>query len=220
MRPEDREPLALVGIWLVLAALSAIDPYDWRLWALEIAPVPLALAILIPTYRRFRWTHLSYRLMFLMACVLTLGAHYTYGRVPLGEWAREAFDLQRNHYDRLGHVVQGFVPAILAREFVLRLSPLRAGPLLFFLVTCVCLAGAAFYELVEWWIVVAAEESKEHFLAMQGDPWDAQWDMLLALIGAIVSQLLLGRTHDRALAELVSEPRARATRRRELVRQD
>jgi putative membrane protein len=131
-----------------------------------------------------------------------IGGHYTYARVPLGDWAQQAFGLARNHYDRLGHLAQGFVPAILAREILLRTSPLVRGRWLFVLVTALCLAFSACYELIEWWTALAGGESAEAFLGTQGDVWDTQSDMFMALIGAIVAQLLLGRFHDRALAAL------------------
>jgi putative membrane protein len=134
--------------------------------------------------------------------ILIVGGHYTYAWVPVGFWFQELFDLSRNHYDRLGHLAQGFVPAILAREILLRTSPLESGKWLFFLVVSVCLAFSAFYELIEWWTALIGGGSADDFLGSQGDVWDAQWDMFLALIGAITSQLLLSGWHDRALARL------------------
>jgi putative membrane protein len=131
-----------------------------------------------------------------------LGGHYTYAEVPLGFWVRDALDLSRNHYDRVGHFAQGFVPAIVAREVLLRTSPLRPGKWLAFLVVCVVLAFSAVYEFVEWWTALLTGESATAFLGTQGDPWDTQWDMLLCTIGAVTSLLLLSRLHDRALARL------------------
>lgn len=200
MDPRDREPLGLLLAWLLLCAVSAIRPFDHRVWLLEVLPVVLALALLIPTYRRFRFTPLAYRLMFLHACVLTLGAHYSYAEVPLGHWVKDALGLARNHYDRVGHLAQGFFPAIVAREVLLRTSPLRPGRWLFFLVTCVCLAFSALYELVEWWTALLTGEAATAFLGTQGDVWDTQWDMFMCLCGALASQLLLAPAHDRALA--------------------
>jgi putative membrane protein len=130
-----------------------------------------------------------------------VGGHYTYAEMPLFNWLRDALDLSRNHYDRVGHIAQGFVPAIVAREILLRRSPLQPGKWLFFLVTCVCLAISACYEFIEWWVALASGDAVA-FLATQGDVWDTQWDMFLALCGAIASQLLLRRWHDRQLAEL------------------
>ena len=133
-----------------------------------------------------------------------LGGHYTYAQVPLGEWAKEAFGFARNHYDRLGHLMQGFVPAILAREVYLRRSPLRPGGWLRLAVTSVCLAFSALYELLEWAAAIATGEAATAFLGTQGDVWDTQWDMFLALCGALLAQALLARLHDRQLARLAT----------------
>jgi len=165
-----------------------------------LIPILIGVPILIATYRRFRFTPLAYRLLFVHALILMVGGHYTYAEVPLGFWVRDTFGLARNHYDRLGHFAQGFVPAILTRELLLRTSPLRRGKWLFTLVTAVCLAVSALYEFVEWWTALATGEAATGFLGTQGDPWDTQWDMLWALIGALVAQITLGRLHDRELA--------------------
>jgi putative membrane protein len=164
--------------------------------------------ILLATRRRFPLTPLAYRLIFVHALILMLGGHYTYAEVPLGYWVKDALSLARNHYDRLGHFAQGFVPAILAREILLRRTPLRPGRWLFFLVTCVCLAISACYEFIEWWTAVATGEAATAFLGTQGDPWDTQWDMFIALVGAVTAQLLLARGHDRQLAAVASTPAA------------
>jgi putative membrane protein len=166
-----------------------------------VAPVLVGAPLLAATRRRFRLTPLAYRLLFLHAGVLMLGGHYTYARVPLGERLRRAFGLRRNPYDRIGHFAQGFVPAIVAREVLLR-SPLRPGRWLFFLDTCVCLSISAAYELLEWAVAAATGEAAENFLGTQGDPWDTQWDMATALLGAVSAQLLLVRAHDRQIARL------------------
>ena len=136
-----------------------------------------------------------------------IGGHYTYAQVPLGFWVQDLFHLGRNHYDRLGHFAQGFVPAMLVREILIRRSPLGPGKWLFFLVVCVCLAFSAFYELIEWWTAVMMGQAADAFLGTQGDPWDTQWDMFLALVGAVTAQLLLARTHDRALGTMKSPRR-------------
>jgi putative membrane protein len=154
----------------------------------------------VATYRRFRLTPLLYRLIFLHALVLILGGHYTYARVPAGFWVQDWFDLARNHYDRFAHLVQGFVPAVLAREVLLRRTPLRPGGWLFVLVTSVCLAFSACYELLEWASAVIGGSAAGDFLGTQGDVWDTQWDMFMALVGAVVAQVALGRVHDRELA--------------------
>jgi putative membrane protein len=204
MARHDREPRILLALGLGLLVLSGIGPHDRLTWLLEVAPILLGVPILVATYRRFPLTPLCYRLVFLHACILMLGGHYTYAEVPLGFWARDALGLARNHYDRVGHLAQGFIPAILAREVLLRCTPLRPGGWLFFLVTSVCLAFSALYELIEWWAAVALEAGATAFLGTQGDPWDTQWDMFLCLVGAVAAQLLLARRHDRELARLDS----------------
>jgi len=196
------EPLLLLAALAVGLAVSAIQPHDRLTWLLEVAPILIAVPILIATYRRFPLTPLAYRLIFLHALVLMIGGHYTYARVPAGFWVQDLLGLARNPYDRLGHLMQGFVPAILAREVLLRRTPLRPGGWLFFLVTAVCLAISACYELAEWWAAVAGGAAATDFLGTQGDVWDTQWDMLMALIGALSAQLLLAWYHDRQLARL------------------
>src|SRR5262249_48564364 len=175
-----REPLVLFGIGVVLLFLSGLHPFDRMTWALEVAPILIAVPVLFGTYRRFPLTPLVYRLIFLHAVVLMIGGHYTYERVPVGFWFRDVFHLSRNHYDRFGHLVQGFVPAIIAREVLLRVGRLRRGPFLFLLVTSVCLAVSALYELFEWATALLLGQGAEAFLATQGDPWDTQEDMLMA----------------------------------------
>jgi len=187
---------------LVCLVLSGIGPYDRETWFLEVAPVLVAVPLLLFSYRRFRLTDLLYALIAVHALILVLGGHYTYARVPVGFWVRDLLDLGRNHYDRLGHVAQGFIPAMIARELLLRLTPLRRGGWLFTLVTCVALAISAFYELLEWWVAVAIGEEANAFLATQGDVWDTQWDMFLALLGALLAQLTLSGVQDRQLAAL------------------
>ena len=197
-----REPLVLLAAGAVALALSAIRPHDYFTWLLEVAPILIGVPVLVATYRRFPLTPLAYRLLLVHALILMVGGHYTYAEVPLGFWVRDALGLARNHYDRLGHFAQGFVPALLAREILLRRSPLRPGKWLFFLVTCVCLAVSACYEFVEWWTAVLTGDSATAFLGTQGDPWDTQWDMFLALIGAVTAQVTLARVHDRQLERL------------------
>jgi putative membrane protein len=163
--------------------------------------------VLVATWRRFPLTRVAYRLVLLHALVLILGAHYTYAQVPLGFWVQDLLDLSRNPYDRLGHLVQGFVPAILAREVLLRRSPLRPGKWLFTLVTCVCLAVSALYEIIEWWAALLGGDGAIAFLGTQGDPWDTQSDMAMALVGAVCALALLSRWHDRQLERL--QPRVK-----------
>ena len=201
------EPVVLLVIVAAATAASAIGPVERGTWWLEAFPVLIGAPLLIATARRFPLTPLLQRLLALHALILILGAHYTYARVPAGFWVQDWLGLERNPYDRLGHLAQGFVPAILAREILLRTSPLRAGRWLFFLVTCVCLAFSAFYELIEWWAAVILGSDAESFLGTQGDVWDTQWDMFLALCGALAAQTLLARSHDAHLDRLREGPR-------------
>jgi putative membrane protein len=202
-----REPLILLGLGIVALAVSAIGAYDRLTWFLEVAPIFIGVPILIATYRRFPLTPLLYRLIFLHALILMAGGHYTYARVPLGFWFRDLLGLTRNHYDRLGHFAQGFVPAILVREVLLRKGVVIRRGWLFFLVTSVCLAFSACYEFVEWISAVIGGSAADEFLGTQGDVWDTQWDMLWALIGAITAQLTLMGLHDREMGRLESRRR-------------
>jgi putative membrane protein len=201
-------PLVLLGAGVALLALSAIHPYEMGTWWMEVFPIVLAVPLLVATYRRFPLTPLVYTLIFLHACILMVGGHYTYARVPLGYWMQHALGLSRNPYDRIGHLAQGFGPAIIAREILLRRTPLRSPGWLFFLVCSVCLAISACYEFVEWWAALLGGSAATDFLGTQGDVWDTQWDMLMALVGSILAQLTLARLHDRQLRALV-EPRPR-----------
>lgn len=185
--------VAAVFLW------SAVGPRDRITWWMEVLPGLVAAPLLWGTRRRFPLTPLAYVLVGLHAVILFVGGHYTYAAVPLFNWLRDTFDLARNYYDRVGHFAQGFVPAILAREVLLRTSPLRRGGWTFFLVSCVCLAISACYEFVEWWAAVIMGGTAEAFLGTQGDVWDTQWDMFLCLVGALAAQLLLRRWHDRQL---------------------
>ena len=187
---------------LLVLLWSGINPRDRITWFFEVLPVILVLAILVPTAKSFPLSSLLYRLLFIHGLILMIGGHYTYSEVPVGYWFQETFDLSRNHYDRLGHFVQGFVPAILAREILLRKTPLVPGRWLTFLIIAVCLAFSAFYELIEWWTALLLGESAAAVLGMQGDIWDSQWDMFLALVGACVSLATLSKVHDRSLAAL------------------
>jgi putative membrane protein len=202
MRADARLPLALlVGVLLVLV-WSGIAPKDRATWWAEVAPVLVGLPILLATFRRHPLTPMLYALIAVHCVILVVGGRYTYAEVPLGDWMREWFGFARNHYDRIGHFAQGFVPAILAREVLLRSTPLRRGGWLFYIVVSICLAFSAFYELIEWAAAEAAGQGAEAFLGTQGDEWDAQKDMLLAAIGAIAALLLLPRWHDRQLARV------------------
>lgn len=189
---------------LALTALSGWRPYELGTWVMEVAPTFIALPILLATHHRFPLTRLLYVLVFVHAMVLALGGHYTYARVPLGFWMQDAFGFERNHYDRIGHLMQGFVPAVAARELLLRHTRLERGGWLFTLVTAVCLAISALYELIEWGAAAALGQGADEFLGTQGDPFDTQKDMFCAWIGAMAAQLLLSRLHDRQLGAAAS----------------
>jgi putative membrane protein len=197
-----REPAVLLGALAICLALSAVSAHDLFTWLLEVAPIFLGVPVLVATYRHFPLTPLAYRLIFVHALILMVGGHWTYAEVPLGYWMKDLFGFARNHYDRIGHFAQGFVPAILAREILLRKTPLKSRGWIFFLVTCVCLAISACYEFIEWGTAVATGSKADAFLGTQGDPWDTQWDMFWALTGAVTSQLILRRLHERQLAVL------------------
>lgn len=192
----------LLSIVLAVLAWSGWQPKDLLTWFLEVVPVLIGLPLLILTFRRFPLTPLTYALLTIHAVILMVGGHYTYSEMPLFNWLRDLLELSRNHYDRFGHIAQGFIPAIVAREILLRRSPLQTGKWLFFLVICVCLTISACYEFLEWWVALASGDEAVAFLATQGDVWDTQWDMFLALCGALAAQLMLAHWHDRQLARL------------------
>ncbi|MEW6766182.1 MAG: DUF2238 domain-containing protein [Pseudomonadota bacterium] len=196
--PSAREPLILLLIVLGVMVWSWIMPYDRLTWWLEAMPVLLALPVMLLTARRFPLTPLLNRVIVLHMVVLLVGAHYTYALTPVGFWVQDLFGLMRNPYDRFGHVMQGVTPTLLAREVFVRLEVVKENGWLLFLAACVALAFSAFYELLEWAAAMAYGASAEHFLAMQGDIWDTQWDMLLALLGALMA-LLLGAPHRRQI---------------------
>jgi putative membrane protein len=202
-----------VALCVALAALAAsgVAPRDRATWAMEVAPVLLAIPVLVLTRRRFPFTPLLYVLAAIHATILCVGGHYTYAEVPLGFWVRDALGLARNHYDRLGHLAQGFVPALFTRELLLRTSPLRPGRWLAVLVTAVALAISACYEFVEWGAALLLGQGADAFLGTQGDPWDTQWDMFLAFLGAMLAQLLLARLQDRQLGAVAAPPAARGS---------
>jgi putative membrane protein len=181
---------------------SFIDPRNRFIWNLDAAPAIIGLILLLLTYRWFPFTSLAYILMWVFAVILLIGAHYTYPEVPLFNWLRDTIDLNRNHYDRLVHFAQGFTPAIVAREILLRKTPLLPGKMLFFLVVAVCLAASAFLEIIEWWVALLTGLESHLFLGTQGDNWDTQWDMFLCFLGSVLSQLLLARMHNRQLRQL------------------
>lgn len=198
--PRHSLHIALLAIVTAVFVWSGIGPKDRFTWFLEVFPVIIGAAILIPTYRRFRLTNLLYVLLAVHAVILMVGGHYTYAEVPLFDWIRDAMGLARNHYDRVGHFAQGFVPAILAREILLRQRVVTGRGWLFFVVVSICLGFSAFYELLEWSVAELSGSAAEAFLGTQGDVWDTQKDMALALAGSILAQLILSKAHDRQLA--------------------
>jgi putative membrane protein len=206
----NRSPRYEIGLLVSLAAVlawSGIAPHDRFTWFLEVAPVLIGVPLLIYAWPSFRFTRLVYTLLWIHAVILMVGGKYTYAEVPLGFWLQDAFGFARNHYDRLGHFAQGFIPAMLAREVLIRRSPLWGSRWLPFVVVCFCLAFSALYELIEFWTALATGEAAEAFLGTQGDVWDTQWDMQMALLGAGAALLLLARRHDRELDRLGVDPR-------------
>jgi putative membrane protein len=194
--------LALLFIVAIVFCWSGWRPYDRFTWWLEISPGLAGIILLLATYRRFQFTSLCYALIALHICVLFVGGHYTYARVPAFDWLGAIFGWERNHYDRLGHLMQGFVPAMIAREIFIRCHLLNRQKWLPFFVVSVCLAISAFYELLEWWAALIGGSAADDFLGSQGDVWDTQADMALALTGAICALLLLSKFHDRALQKI------------------
>ena len=171
-------------------------------YVLEVFPILFGFPILFFTYKRFPLTKLIYILLLIHFVILSVGAIYTYAKVPLGYWMQDWFGFSRNNYDKIGHFAQGFVPALLVREILLRTSSLQQGKWLNFIIVSICLAISAFYELIEWWVSAIQGASAEEFLGTQGDPWDAQSDMLFALIGAIIALIVFSKYHNRLLKEL------------------
>lgn len=190
--------LLLTAFFAVLL-WSVINPHDLFTWFLEVLPAALGLVVILATYNKFRLTSLLYVLIFCHALILIIGGHYTYAEMPLFNWLRDTFALSRNYYDRWGHFVQGFVPALIAREILVRKAVLQRGKMLNFIIICICLAISASYELIEWAVAEATGIAAEAFLGTQGDVWDTQWDMFLALCGASVALLSLSKIHDKFL---------------------
>ena len=189
-------------ILIALLALSGFNPHDRATWFLEVFPVMIALPVLWATYARFPLTTLLYMLIFVHALVLMLGGAYTYAEVPLGFQLQDFLGLSRNPYDKIGHFFQGFVPAIVAREILVRGTFVRGGKMLAFIIVCIVLAISAAYELIEWWVALAIGQGADQFLGTQGDPWDTQSDMFFALMGAVTALLVLSRAHDRQMRQL------------------
>jgi putative membrane protein len=197
------ELLFLLTVTVLGLLVTGYKPYDQLTWFLEVFPVLIAIPLLWATRTGFPLTRLLYWLIVVHGLILMLGGHYTYARVPLGFWVADALDLARNHYDRLGHIAQGFVPALIAREILLRRSPLTRGKWLFFIVLSICTLISVLYEFIEWLTAVIADEASIEFLGTQGDIWDTHWDLLLCMLGALAAQLLLAGVQDRQLRGVV-----------------
>jgi putative membrane protein len=199
---RNREAAGLLVFLAVVYLVSGWSPSDRPTWWMEVAPVFVALPVLLWLIARVGFTPITLYLLAFEAVLVAVGAHYTYSEVPLGRWVSDFFGWERNHYDRFGHFMQGVVPALLFRELLLRTSPLVRGKWLFLIVSSICLAFSACYEFIEWWAAVLFADGATAFLGTQGDPWDSQWDMFLALSGSILSQLVLSRVHDRQIEEV------------------
>lgn len=204
MSQAGRHLAATVLVWVIALTLSGIAPYDRLTWLMEVLPVLIAAPVLVATQRRLPLTPLLYALIAIHGLILIYGGAYTYARTPFGFWLQEMLGFSRNPYDRLGHLAQGFVPAMLARELLLRVFRIRGRRIVFFLAVSIALAISASYELIEWWAALLIGAQADEFLATQGDVWDTQWDMFMALCGAIAAQLTLGRRHDRQLARFAA----------------
>jgi putative membrane protein len=193
-------------LWLIIffsvLVWSGINPKDSFIWFLEVAPALIGLIILGVTFKTFRLTTLVYILILIHSIILMIGGHYTYAEVPFFDWIKEYFDLARNNYDKIGHFAQGFIPAIIAREILLRKNVVTQRSWLAFIIVSICLAISAFYELIEWWVAELSGESAEAFLATQGDVWDTQSDMAIALLGSIMALIILSRIHDNQLKDI------------------
>jgi putative membrane protein len=195
-------------IWLTIffsvLLWSGINPKDYLTWVLETAPAIMAFIVLMATRQRFQLTGLAYGLILVLSLILMIGGHYTYAEVPLFEWFKDVFNLERNNYDKVGHFAQGFVPAIIAREIIIRNQVVKNTNWLNFFIICICLAISAFYELIEWCVALLSKEAAEAFLGTQGYIWDTQSDMAYALLGAIVALVMLNHTHDRQISKLIA----------------
>lgn len=198
----DRTLMLICAIWAIALLASGVAPYDRLTWFMEVAPVLIAAPILLATRARLPLTTLLYVLIAIHGLILIYGGAYTYARVPMGFWLQDLLGFERNPYDRIGHLAQGFVPAMVARELLLRVFRIEGRNILNFLVVCVALAISAFYELIEWWAALLMGADAHEFLGTQGDVWDTQWDMFMAMTGALLALLLLGRWHDRQLSRL------------------
>ena len=196
--------ISWLAVFFIVLIWSGINPKDFTTWVLEVAPALIAIALLVYTRNSFPLTTLTYTLILVHCVILMVGGHYTYAEVPIGDWFREMFDGSRNNYDKLGHVAQGFVPAIIAREIALRKNVFSSTAWMNFFIVSMCLGISAFYELIELWVALASDEAADAFLGTQGYVWDTQSDMGLALAGAIIALLVLSGVHDKQLSMISS----------------
>lgn len=192
--------IILLIIFFVVFIWSVFNPKDIFTWVLEVFPAIIGCVMIVSTYSRFKFTTFIYTLILIHTIILMIGGHYTYAEMPLFNWIRDIFGLSRNYYDRLGHFAQGFIPALISREILIRKSVLKKGKMLFFIVICICLAISASYELIEWGVATAT--AADAFLGTQGDVWDTQWDMFMALIGSIAALSMFSNVHDRYINSL------------------
>ena len=199
---KNSYPLALLAAVLAVLAWSAISPFDRLTWWLEVAPALAGLVVLAVQWRRFRFTELVLTFIALHMILLCVGGHHTYALVPIGDWVKDALHLSRNHYDRLGHLAQGFVPALIARELLIRLRVVASPGWRRFFIVCIAMAISSAYEILEWLTALVAGEASDSFLGTQGDVWDTQIDMALALAGAVAALMFFARWHDRQLGKL------------------
>lgn len=195
MKDKNTRVIQII-IFTAVMIWSVIKPYDMATWFMEALPALAAFAALAYTYKKFRFAEITYWFILVHCIILFIGAHYTYARVPLFDWFKDAFELSRNNYDKLGHLAQGFIPAMVIREILIRTSPLRTGKWLFFIVSSIALAISASYEIIEWWTAIFYGDGSIEFLGLQGYIWDAQSDMFLALIGSIISQIIFMKMID------------------------
>ena len=195
----------LTIIWTVGLILSGFSPYDRTTWFMEVAPALIVLPVLLGTYKRFQFSSFTYYLITIHGIILMLGGAYTYARVPLGTWIQDWLQLSRNPYDKIGHFAQGFIPAFIARELLIKIFKIPKGWLNDYLVVSICLAISALYELIEWGAAIALGQGADEFLGTQGDPWDTQSDMFMALIGASIALLIFSRLHNRFIENLPTE---------------
>lgn len=194
--------IVLLIIFLVVFIWSAVNPKDLFTWFLEVLPAVIGVMVITITYSKLRFTTFVYVLILIHTIILMVGGHYTYAEMPLFNWIRDTFNLSRNYYDRLGHFAQGFIPAFIAKEVLIKRSHLKKGKMLNFLIICICLSISASYELLEWGVAKATGTAADAFLGTQGDVWDTQWDMFFALIGSIVSVSMFGKVHDKYIEKI------------------